>query len=106
MLQILLQFVVAVRAADDHQRWTSITHLNLFTNPALLFPRFAFCSAVHHFQHGCVNHAHHRFAFFNQGNIDRELAVALDELFCTIERIDQPEALPVLAHVPALRVFF
>ena len=43
------------------------------------------------------NSAHDGAAVFNQRNIDRKLAVALDELFGTVQRIHDPEAHPVLA---------
>ncbi len=57
-----------------------------------------FRRVVHHFQHRRIDHAQHRFALLNQRDIDREFAIALDELFGAVERIDQPVALPVLAH--------
>jgi hypothetical protein len=44
------------------------------------------------------------FAVFDQGEVDAELAIALDELARAIERIDQPQAIPAAAGVPG-RVF-
>jgi hypothetical protein len=39
-----------------------------------------------------LHHAQHRHAIFDQGDVDGELAVALDELAGAVERIDQPQA--------------
>jgi hypothetical protein len=44
LLQVLLQFAVAVRAANHHQRRTRIAHLDLLTHAALFLPRFTFCA--------------------------------------------------------------
>ena len=44
-----------------------------------------------------VHHAQHRHAVFHQGDVDGELAVALDEFLGAVERVHQPETGPVLA---------
>jgi hypothetical protein len=41
-----------------------------------------------------VNHAQDRRAVLDQGDVDGELAVALDELLGAVQRIDQPVAPP------------
>jgi len=105
-MQVLLQFVIGVRAADDHQRWPGITHLNLFTHAALFFPGFAFGGAIHHVQHRGIDHTQHRFAILNQGNVDGEFTITFDELLGAVQRINQPVTLPVLALFPRLRIFF
>ena len=81
LLQVLLQLVVGMGAANHHQRRSRVAHLNLFTHAALFFPGFSFRSAVHHFHDGRVDHAQNRFTFINQRNIDGKLAVTFDELF-------------------------
>ncbi len=107
LLQILLQLrVIAVGAANHHQRRTRIADLNLLANAALLFPRFALFRAVHHLHHRRVDHAKDRLPVFNQGDIDGKLAVALDKLFGAVQRVHQPVALPVLAYLPGRRVLF
>ena len=107
LLEVLLQLrIVAVGAADDHQRRPGVANLNLLTPAALLFPGLAVFRAVQHLHHRRIDHAKHRFALLNQGDIDRELAVALDKLFGAVQRIHQPVALPVLALLPLLGVFF
>ena len=106
LLQILLQLAVAVRAANHHQRRTRVAHLDLLAHAALFLPRLPFCSTVHHLHDRRVDHAQHRFTLLNQGDIDGEFTVALDELFCPVQGVHQPVALPVLALFPALRRFF
>ena len=49
---------------------------------------------VHNAQCRRQYHAEHRLAIFDQGDIDRELVIALDELLGAIERIDQPQTRP------------
>ena len=46
------------------------------------------------FQRRRIDHAEHGFAVFDQGNVDGEFAVLLDELARAVERIDQPVACP------------
>ncbi len=41
-----------------------------------------------------MHDAEHRHTRLDQGDVDRELAVALDELLGAVERIDQPEPSP------------
>ncbi len=106
LLEIFGEFIIRMRTANHHQRRAGIPDLNLLTHPALLFPGLTFRRVVHHFQHRRIDHAQHRFALLNQRDIDREFAIALDELFGAVERIDQPVALPVLAHFPGGRIFF
>jgi sulfate adenylyltransferase subunit 2 len=45
--------------------------------------------------------AEHRHAALDQGDVDREFTIAVDELFSAIERIDQPEALTHLQRLEA-----
>ena len=49
-----------------------------------------------------INHPEHRLAVLHQRNIDRELAIAFDELPRAVQRIDQPEPLPVASRLEAL----
>jgi len=43
-----------------------------------------------------VDDASYRLVLLTQTNVHRELAVTVDELLSTIERVNAPEALPVL----------
>ncbi len=92
--------------ANHHQRRARVSDMNLRFMPALFFPRFAVGGGIQYIQHRRVDHAHHRFAVLNQGDIHRELAVALDKLFGAIQRINQPVTLPVLAFFPTRRILF
>ena len=44
-------------------------------------------------QRRCIHRARHRHAIFDQGNIHREFAAALNELPGAIERIDQNKSI-------------
>ncbi len=44
---------------------------------------------------GRRHHTQYRRLVFDQGDIDRKLTVAFDELLGAIQGIDQPEALPI-----------
>jgi hypothetical protein len=106
LLQVLLQFAVAVRAANHHQRWTRIAHLDLLTHAALFLPRLYLPQRCTSPSSPARRPRPAPLSLLNQGDIDGELTVALDELFGPVQRIDQPVALPVLALIPALRRFF
>src|SRR3546814_10372104 len=45
-----------------------------------------------HCQGGCVHHAGGWLAVLDEGDVHRELAVAVEELLGAVERVDQPEA--------------
>ena len=49
---------------------------------------------------GCGHHAEHGFMLDDEGDIDREFAVALDELAGAVEGIDHPELAPGLTLGP------
>jgi len=49
-------------------------------------------------RHRRLDHAEHGLAIFDEGDVDGEFAVALDELARAVERIDQPQAPPIAAH--------
>ena len=66
--------------------------------PAFLHPERLVGVTIAHVDvppHGHADHPEHRFAVFDQRDVDRELAVAADELLGAVERVDQPVALPV-----------
>ena len=105
LLKVLLQLrIVAVGAANHHQRRTGIADLDLLAYAALFFPGFAILRAVHHLHHRRIDNPQRRLAVFNQRDIDGEFAVTLNKLFGAVQRVDQPVALPVLAHFPRRRV--
>lgn len=107
LLKILLQLQIAiVRATDHHQRWTSITGLDLFAHPALFFSRFAFLRAVHYLHHRGIDNTQHRLAVFDQHDIDDGFTVVFNKLSGVVQRVDQPVALPVPARFPGRRVLF
>ena len=49
---------------------------------------------------GRRHHAEHGLVLHHQGDVDGELAVALDELARAVERIDHPELAPGSAFAP------
>src|SRR3546814_2341992 len=51
-------------------------------------------------QRRCIDHAKHRRIAIDQGDIDGELAIVLDELAGAVQWIDQPIALPVPTDIP------
>ena len=55
---------------------------------------------------GCVDHAEHRSAIFDQGNIDREFAVTADEFAGAVEWIDQEKTALDRGFRVALRTLF
>ena len=106
LLQIIFQLVVDMRAAHHHQRRVRIADADRLPHALLFFPGLAALRQIQYVYRRRVHHAHHRLPLFNQGDIDRELTVAVQELFGAVQRIDQPVTRPAAALFPRRRIFF
>ena len=49
-------------------------------------------------RHGHIDNAHDRYAAFDEGDVDSELPVALDEFFRAIEWVANPQRFPLFAN--------
>ena len=70
--------------AYDYQRWISIADVDLLAHTMLFFPSFTALRTIQSIVNRRINHAHHRDAVFDQGDIDRELTVAANKLLGAI----------------------
>ena len=62
---------------------------------------------IHLAQIGNIHHRRHAPVILHQGDIDRKLVVSLDKLHRSVQRVHQPEQLPVAAlFVPHLTPLF
>src|SRR5690554_4152355 len=67
---------------------------------------FAFDAPEGFFQRRRGDHAHHRHAVFDHGDVHGEFAAALGEVLGAVNRVDQPEPAPAFALFPGnLRAF-
>ena len=98
------QVGIGVRAAANQYRWLGRRNADLhgarLAVAILTSARGACRAGVGHRLHRYVNHSQHWVVVPDQGNIDRELAIAIDKFLGAVQGIDQPVFPPAGSFLP------
>src|SRR5690606_10173421 len=97
-LEIGCEFTAGMTAASDYAQRIRRYPCNANAPRVLVTvaaPRTDSRSAeVRALQHGSEDGTEHRCVRLDEGDVDREFAVSLDELLCSVQWIDEPVTIP------------